>query len=384
MNTVSGFKGLVLPTCKLIRFLKERQRETVKKKVKRKEISRLLLLPVLILLSSSPEAFAKKGLLSVLTWPGYADEDMVADFEKQFDASVSVTYVSSDDDMWRKISPNSGKDYDVFAVNTAELQRYLNKALVSPIDQRQIPNLGNQLPRFKTLLQSPTLSASNQLFAVPYTYSEMGIIYNRDLMTTPPVSIQSLWDPAYRSKVLAFDTSNHNFSIAAQALGFDNPFRMTDSQLQDASLKLIDLRRNILTFYSDPDEALQIYKDMDVALVFANFGTQQVNKMKEAGLNIGYVIPQEGALAWLDCWVLSAGVRNNDLAHAWINYTLTPRVGNMLVQRQGLMNTLSQPSDQQEDARILWLEALENPEKRAQLWQRIKAGDAAETFQQTP
>jgi putative spermidine/putrescine transport system substrate-binding protein len=325
-------------------------------------------------------AASDKDELRVLTWPGYADTDIVEKFEKEFGTNVSVTYVSSDDDLWNKISINNSADYDVFAVNTAELQRYLKKGLVASINPKHIPNIQTQLPRFRDVKQLETIFISDAQYAVPYTYSEMGIIYNKDKIAQPPISIKSLWDSRYEGRVLAFDASNHNFSIAAQALGFNNPFSMNSVQLVQAAKKLVDLRRNILTFYSDPDEALRIYRDSGAVLMYANYGAQQVRKMQAAGLNIGYVIPEEGAFAWLDCWVISRASKNTKVAHEWINYMLTKEVGQALTQRQGLMNTIEQPVGQDSRDRIIWLEELLKPEERADLWMRIRAGDAPESF----
>lgn len=317
--------------------------------------------------------------LRVLAWPGYADDDVVKEFQRQTQRKVEVIYVSSDDDLWNKAGSDEQTDFDVFAVNTAELQRYIKKSAVLPIDLQLIPNHQNQLPRFRTLLESSTLTENKVLLAVPYTYSEMGLIYNKDQIHAAPTSINALWAPEYQGKVLAFDTSNHNFTIAAQALGYTNPFHLTEMQLQQAAIKLVQLRRNIFTFYTDPDEAVSLYKEADIALIYANFGAQQLSKMKEAGLNIGYSIPQEGAFAWLDCWVISRNASDVALAHAWINYMLSPTVSNLLTTRQGLANTLTNPKGQKEEDKIIWLQPLMNSDQRSTLWERIRAGDTLET-----
>ena len=52
------------------------------------------------------------------------------------------------------------------------------------------------------------------------------------------------------------------------------------------------LKQNVLSFYTTPDEALQLYKSNDVALIWANYGQQQVKAMKDAGANIAYVNPE--------------------------------------------------------------------------------------------
>jgi putative spermidine/putrescine transport system substrate-binding protein len=80
--------------------------------------------------------------------------------------------------------------------------------------------------------------------------------------------------------------------------------------------RLIAVRRNVLTFYSLPEESVQLFREHKVALLFANYGTQQVQQLKKAGADIGYTIPKEGALAWLDCWTVTRGAKNKLLAEA--------------------------------------------------------------------
>src|SRR5512132_165929 len=91
-------------------------------------------------------AFAAKQL-RVLAWEGYADPDWVQAFEKQYDADVSVVFVGTDDEIWAKIKGSEGEDFDVFAINTAQLQRYIDAGLTTRHDLGLIPNQKQTLPR---------------------------------------------------------------------------------------------------------------------------------------------------------------------------------------------------------------------------------------------
>ena len=51
------------------------------------------------------------------------------------------------------------------------------------------------------------------------------------------------------------------------------------------------------------------------------------------------------------------------------------RVG--LVQRQGLANTTSPSPFHRPDARLRWLEPVEDTQKRTRMWDRIVSGDRA-------
>ncbi len=316
------------------------------------------------------------GTLRVLSWPGYADADLVKAFEARTGSQVSITFIDSDDALWERVQRNNGQDFDVFAVNTAELQRYIRALLVAPIDVTQIPNTARQLPRFRQFQRINGLVHHGQVFGIPYTYAEMGLIYDRQQVKTPPTSIAALWDPQYRGKVLLYNGSTHNFSLAAQSLG-SNPFQLKTNQWPAVVNQLIALRRNALGFYTQPDESVSLFRQKGAALMLANYGSQQLHPLRAAGADVGYAIPKEGALAWLDTWAITRQSKNNALAHAWINYLLEAEPSQALEMRQGLANTITEPSYLQPKDRIVWLEPVEDSLRRQQLWERIYSGDRA-------
>ncbi len=327
---------------------------------------------------AAPDWVWAKDTLRVLTWQGYADHDVVSAFQQRFDVAIELTLVSSDDDLWQKIHSGS---FDVFAVNTAELQRYIDHGLSRPITLANIPNQRQQLPRFQDLFAIPGLVLQNNVYAIPYTYSEMGLIYNRKLVKTVPQSMAAMWDEAYRGQVLAFNASNHNFSMVGLLKGLTNPFRMTDAELQEAARELVNLRRNVLTFYATAEEATRLFGKYDIALIFGNYGTQQLKALREKGADIGYVIPKEGALAWLDCWAITQNSQNAELAEKWINFTLEKAVSERLSTQHGLANTITAPTNSSsQNQPIIWLEPILNPLTRKALWDRIISGEAPEAF----
>lgn len=335
----------------------------------------ICLLAANLMLSSSALA---KDVLRILAWPGYADPDIVAAFSRRFKVRVEVSYVASDDALFEKISNNNGVDFDVFAVNTAELQRYIDFGLIVSIDLGRIGNHANQSARFKDLSAIPALSRNGKTYAIPYTFSEIGLIYNRKIVKTPPLSMSALWDPRYRGRVLAYNGSSQNFSVAALLMGVKNPFRLSDRDLSLATKRLVDLRRNVLTFYGAPEEAAKLFQQNEIAYMFGNYGMQQVKALRAAGADVGYVIPQEGALAWLDCWAVSAGTKNPKLAEDWIDYTLEKNVSQALTARQGLANTITPLAASAGTERIIWLESVEDVVKRKILWNKIVSGDSFE------
>ena len=158
-----------------------------------------------------------------------------------------------------------------------------------------------------------------------------------------------------------------------RSLGIQDPFHLSADQMAQVKAKLINLKHNVLSFYTTADEALQIYKNNDVALIWANYGQQQLKQMKDAGAHVAYINPKEGALSWLDTWAITKGVRDKDLAEQWVNFVLQKKIGQMLSDRNGFGNTVVPYPSAGENDKLVYLQLVEDPTKRADEWNEIKA-----------
>lgn len=311
--------------------------------------------------------------LRILSWQGYADEDWVKEFEQETGADVNVVFIGTDDEIWAKIKGSEGKDFDLFAVNTAQLQRYIDLGLTTPYDMDMLPNQKETLERFRDLAKVSGTMRDGKVYGIPFAFDTIGIIYDTEKVNTPPDSWDVFYNDEYKGRMLGYDNGEHNFSVTALDMGIKDPFHLTEEQLQAAKDKLIDMKHNLLSLYSTPDEALQLYQQNDVAIIWANYGQQQVKAMLDAGAPIEYINPKEGALAWLDTWAMTSGVKNKELAEKWVDFTLKKEISGALSERQGFGNTVVPYPSAGENDKIVWLETVENPTERADLWNEIKA-----------
>ena len=72
-------------------------------------------LPSLVLALALSGTACAAEVLRVLSWPGYADADVVQAFEAHTGARVEVTLVDSDETLWQKVTAHDAADYDVFS-----------------------------------------------------------------------------------------------------------------------------------------------------------------------------------------------------------------------------------------------------------------------------
>ena len=311
--------------------------------------------------------------LRVLAWEGYADPDWVKEFTAETGIDVNVVFIGTDDEIWAKIKGSEGKDFDVMAVNTAQLQRYIDAKLVTPWDLIAIPNQKEVLPRFRELDKIRGETRDGKVYGIPFAFDSIGLIYNTDKVKPAPTSMSILWDPQYKGKVLAYDNGEHNFSFTALTMGIADPFHLTPEQMTAVKAKLAELKRNVLSFYTTADEAQQIYQNNDVALIWANYGQQQLKALEKVGAKVAYINPSEGALSWLDNWAMTSGVRNKTAAEKWVNFLLQKKISGALTERTGFGNTVVPSGSAKETDKLVWLDAVEDPTKRSDLWNEVKA-----------
>jgi putative spermidine/putrescine transport system substrate-binding protein len=137
--------------------------------------------------------------------------------------------------------------------------------------------------------------------------------------------------------------------------------------------KLVDFKKNVLSFYTTADEAQQIYQNNDVALIWANYGQQQLKALQKIGAHVAYVNPSEGALSWLDNWAMTSGVKDKAAAEKWVNFLLQKKIATELSDRTGFGNTVVASGSANESDKLVWLETVEDPLKRSDLWNEVKA-----------
>ena len=109
-------------------------------------------------------ALHAEEVLHVLAWPGYASAEAVRSFEARYNVSVEVTVIRSDDELWQHASRNEGANFDLIAVNSAELRRFIDAKLVAPLRLTRIPNVRKQLSRFRRSHAIPGISRHGRRF----------------------------------------------------------------------------------------------------------------------------------------------------------------------------------------------------------------------------
>jgi putative spermidine/putrescine transport system substrate-binding protein/spermidine/putrescine transport system substrate-binding protein len=311
--------------------------------------------------------------LRLLTWEGYAEPEWLDPFKAATGAAVSIAYAGSADEMFARMQGSKGADFDLVSFDTSLFPRYIDGGLIVPFDPGQVPNMANLAPEFQNVAAT---MRDGKHFGVPFAWGSLPMIYDADAFPTAPESWEAMWDPAHAQRVLCMDDANNCITLGGLILGVADPFNLTAADMAAIRDKYLALKPNLLSWYAGFDEGAQLFAQNGVVVMYS-MGEPQVKAIRDQGVNAALTIPKEGAIGWLDCWEVSAGVKDADLAHAWINACLDKATGQALTEKLGYGNTtnaeINTAAGLTYGDQLTWLQTAENYEARVALWNEIKA-----------
>ncbi len=269
---------------------------------------------VLVALTSTVSA----AELHVLNWKGYgADEPWaVAAFEEATGHTVVNDFFNSEQEMLTKLRTNPGL-YDVVMINAAFMEQALDEELVQSIDVGNIPNAADI---GEDMANSPMLNRGGDVYGVPWVWGLTALAINTNSFETPPTSIEVMWEEAYKGRVVIRDDAVEAIQFGAIATGQD----INDVQDMDAVReKLVSLMPQIRTFWSSENDWNQMLAadQIDVGTYWSGSADRAATQFD---LPVRLVVPEEGAVAWLDSFAIPTGSDNVEGAQAFINYMLDP------------------------------------------------------------
>ncbi|MBM3187388.1 MAG: extracellular solute-binding protein [Chloroflexi bacterium] len=254
-----------------------------------------------------------KGPLVVLEWSGYEQPVFWEEFaEEHPDVKVDYAFFAEDAEAFAKLQ--SGFQADVVHPNVSWLKLFVENDLLQPVDTSKLDNWSGVMP---------ALAAAGQIdgkqYLIPWEWGYDSILVRTDKVDEIPDSWAALWDPRYAGKVSIFDSAESSVIIAAIVLGYD-PWNMTDEQLEAVKQKLIELKPNLLGYWTDYTEINQQVASGEVWLA-VTWPDAYVAVAGE-GVPVEYITPKEGRIGWVYGFCIPRSSQNPDLAHDYIDATL--------------------------------------------------------------
>ncbi|WP_352658984.1 ABC transporter substrate-binding protein [Mesorhizobium sp. M0621] len=262
---------------------------------------------------------ASAAEIHVLNWKGYGTDEpwAVEAFEKATGNKVVNDFFNSEQEMLTKIRTNPGL-YDVVMINAAFNDQAMDGKLIQPIDVSKLPNYADIS---KDKAGSPMLVHDGKVYGVPWVWGLTALAINEKSFDKPPTSIAEMWDAAHKGRVVIRDDAVEAVQFGAIATGQN----INDIKDMDAvKAKLTSLMPQIKTFWSSENDWNQMVasNQIDIGTYWSGSADRAKTHFK---LPVSLVVPQEGAVAWLDAFSIPVGAKNVAGAEAFINYMIDPK-----------------------------------------------------------
>jgi len=260
----------------------------------------------------------EKTKLYVVNWKDYGSDnpEFIEAFEAEYNCEIVNTYMDSEEDLLTRLKTSGAGEIDVCLPNCTILPAAIEAGLLEPIDTSKLTNFESLFERFKT--QEECFGSDGTMYAVPFVWGSTSIAYNTELLAEAPTTIKALFDETYAGKITFRDDYNDAVMTAALALGQDanNP-----EDLDAIKALLIEQKALNKTYWQTGDEFSKMFVSGQVAL--GHMWSGQTATMKQEGEPIAYVVPEDGAIGWVDNWAIPANSENKDLAYAFIDWMIS-------------------------------------------------------------
>jgi spermidine/putrescine transport system substrate-binding protein len=159
--------------------------------------------------------------------------------------TVNTAAFGSSDEAATKLQ--AGFQADVVNVCVRDTQRLVDLGLLQPIDTSRIQGWPTIIPAFKNFVG---VKVKGQVYMVPNVAGLAGPIWNPSKLPGGITSFKQLFeDPALKGKVTTIDTAYYSFAAAALALGYKDPYALSDSDIQKVKNYFIAHKSQFRTFY---------------------------------------------------------------------------------------------------------------------------------------
>ena len=277
---------------------------------------------------------AQAETLRLLTWGGYAPEEVIAKFEAETGHTVEVT-TSNNEEMIAKLRATNGGGFDLAQPSQDRITSAQEEfGIYKPIDMSKV-NADLFIPSMLAATAGNT-TFNGEVYGLPHVWGTSGLVVN----TAEAGDVKDYTDlcsDAVAGKV-SYRLKRPTLIGFAYAMGMD-PFAAYADQdayqeiLDKVEAELIACKAHVKTYWGGGDEIKNLLRSGEVVASMAwDTGGWQLNADNP---DITFVAPKAGALGWIDTFVLPARGRADEAAYAWINFVMQPEIAAMITNTAG-------------------------------------------------
>lgn len=258
--------------------------------------------------------------INLMTWGGdFIPREIIDQFEEETAIKINYKEVTSNEDMQSLLEANPNQ-YDLAVVTDYMVDILRQNEYLENLEKEQLPNFQNLNPVY----QGNYYDENNE-YSVPYAVSTSFLLVNpegvQNLGAKPITGYGDLWQKELKENIVVIDWSVEIIGLVLKTLGYE--YNETDpAKVEEAKLKLFDLRNNIMRFETNTPEDSLLNGEAVVGFMYSN----QAVKGQKSNSKLEPVFPKEGMPIYIDSFVMSKDAPNKENAYKFLNFLLEPQV----------------------------------------------------------
>lgn len=318
-----------------------------------------------ITLPSASQAADRAHTLKVYNWADYIDMDNVLNtfpawYKAQTGEDVTIQYSTFDinESMLTQIEVGH-EDYDVICPSEYIIERMLRNNLLLKInkDFGETPDYTTNVAPFaieKFQEMAPDSSVNVADYTVGYMWGTTGILYNPAHVDAADLKSWSfLTNPKFAGKIFMKDAFRDIYSCVVlyaykdeiargEVTRADLVAHITPERIQRVEDTLKVAKSNIAGWEVDfgKEEMCKGNSWMDVA--WSGDAQWAIDEAAE-GVELDYIVPEEGSNVWFDGWCIPKYAVNTKAASYFINYLCMPENAILNMEEIGYVSVIASP-----------------------------------------
>ncbi len=257
------------------------------------------------------------GTIRLLSYSDGFDPGYLAAFEQQYpNIKLESSSMGSNEEAIAKIQAGFDADVVNSCVDEATLEM-VQKGIYAPMDMNRLEHWPDLFPSMQSL---PGVQSDGQVYMLPVDAGTSGIVYNADVVTTPPDSWSDLFDPQWAGRTGMEDIAVTAFMIGALTNGIVDPINMDQAQIDQVKQYLIDHKSQFRTFWKGDAEVKSLFKSGEI--VISSGYPDNAKFLQKEGVNVKFAVAKEGQFLWACGYGISPSIdpKNLPAAYALLNW----------------------------------------------------------------
>jgi putative spermidine/putrescine transport system substrate-binding protein len=272
-----------------------------------------------------------EGALSVLAWPGYAEDgttspdyDWISSFEEETGCEVTVQVFGTSDEAFTLFSTNP-EQFDVISASGDASLRLVRGGFVQPVNVDLIPSYAEVFPSLK---DKPYNTVDGVHYGVPHGRGSNLLMWRTDEVTPAPTEWAPMFDPSspYSGKVSVYDAPIYIADAAVvlmttnPELGITNPYALDETQFQAAVDLLKQQKPMIGQYWTDYTKQMDAFRAGDATVGTTWQVITNLLQGEDPAVAVDVVKPAEGATGWSDTWMINSKTQHLNCAYKFVNH----------------------------------------------------------------